>query len=155
MGAVNGLHPGFRKSKVLHLAGGDEVLHRSSHIFNRHRGIDAMLIVEIDHIGSKALERGLYHGLDMFGPAIQPLPPRASIGIEVEPELGRDHHLIAHRSQRLADQFLVCVGSVNLRRVEKRNAAIDRPANQSDHLSLFRERRRVRKAHAHAPEPQC
>ena len=59
MGAADRLRSRFRKAEVLHLAFLDEFLHRSRHIFDRHVGIDAVLIEEIDGIDPEPLERGL------------------------------------------------------------------------------------------------
>ena len=46
----------FRKTEMLDLAFPNEILHRAGHFFDRHRRIDAMLIVKIDGIDPEALE---------------------------------------------------------------------------------------------------
>src|SRR6267143_5259878 len=48
---------GFRESEVLHLALLDEVFHGSGDVFDRHVGIYAVLIEQVDDIGLEALER--------------------------------------------------------------------------------------------------
>ena len=78
---------------MFHFALLDQVLHRSRHIFDGHVRINAVLIEQIDHIGPEPLERALGNLLDALGPAVQSLPSRASIRIEVEAELGGNHHL--------------------------------------------------------------
>ena len=45
--------------------------------------------------------------------------------IEVEPELGGDHHLIADRSEGFANEFLVRERTVNLSGVEECDTAFD------------------------------
>ena len=54
--------------------------------------------------------------------------------VDVPPELGGDHDLIPIGGERLADEFLVGVRTVDLGGVEERDAAIDRGADQRDHL---------------------
>ena len=75
----------------------------------------------------------------------------SAVRIEVEPELGGDHHLLAERGERFAHELLVRERAVDLGGVEERDAALDGRAEQGDHLLLVR-RRAVAKAHAHAAE---
>src|SRR5260370_35507398 len=62
--ATDGLHAGFREPEVLHLALLDEVFHGSGAVFDRHVGIYAVLVEQIDNIGLEALERCLSDLLD-------------------------------------------------------------------------------------------
>jgi hypothetical protein len=55
MSAPNDLHARFRKSEMLDLAFLDKVLHRSGYLFNRHDGIDAMLVEKINAVGVEPL----------------------------------------------------------------------------------------------------
>ena len=55
----------------------------------------------------------------------------ARLGIDVEAELGGDHHPVAHRPQRLADHLLVGEGAIDLGGVEEGDAALDRVAISS------------------------
>ena len=80
-------------------------------------------------------------------------PLRPALGVELEPELGGDHHLAAERRERLAHQLLVGEGAVDFRRVEEGDAALDGRADQRDHLCLVGGRA-VAEAHAHAAEPE-
>lgn len=72
-------------------------------------------------------------------------------GIDVEAELGGDHHLTTHRRQALADQFLVGERTIDLGRAEESHAEVDRLAQQPDHLVLTGGQAVVH-AHAHAAE---
>jgi len=56
--------------------------------------------------------------------------------IDVEAELGGDHHLIAERRQRLADQFLVRERAVDLGGVEKGDTSRNGRPDQRDSLLL-------------------
>ena len=51
MGAANALNTGLRQAEVLHLAFGDQILHRSGDIFNWDVGIDTVLVKKVNHIG--------------------------------------------------------------------------------------------------------
>ncbi len=112
----------FRKTEVLDLALLDQVLHCSSYIFDRHGRVDPVLIEQIDHIGLQALERGFGDRLDLFRPAVQSLPARASIWIEIEAELGDYDHLVTYRRKRLAQQLLVGEWAIDLSGIEKCDA---------------------------------
>ncbi len=132
------------------LAGGNQILHGAGDVLDRHVGIDAVLIEQVDHLDVQPLQRSVRHRLDVLGPAVQrPVP--LGHGPDVEPELGRDHDLVAHRRQRLADQFLVDIGAIDLSGVEEGDAALDRAAQYRDALRLL-ERRAVGEAQAHAAE---
>ena len=63
---------------------------------------------------------------DVLGPAVH-ADLLARLGIDLEAELGGDHHLVAHRRQRLADQFLIGEGAIDLGGVEEGDAALDAP----------------------------
>jgi hypothetical protein len=107
---VNGMRPADRvrarlgESKVPDLALLDEIPDRARHVFDRHGGVDPVLVVEIDAVGTEALERALDGRLDVLRSAVQ------APGFQVEAELGRDSDLVADRRERLSDQVLVGVG---------------------------------------------
>src|SRR4029077_6436061 len=78
--ATDGLHAGFRKAEVLHLALLNQLFHRSSGVFDRHVGVNAVLIEQIDDIGLEALQRGLSDFLDVLWTAVQNAPTRFTLG---------------------------------------------------------------------------
>ena len=45
----------------------------------------------------------------------------------IEAEFGGDHHLVAQRRQRFADQFFIDIGPIDFRRVEESDAELDAP----------------------------
>ena len=73
------------------------------------------------------------------------------IRIDVEAELGRDHHLVANRPQRLADQLLVGERAVDLSRVEEGDPALLGGAEQGDGVRL-REALAIGGVQTHAAE---
>src|SRR3974390_2664173 len=59
VGAADGFGAGFRKTEMLHLALLDQVLDGAGHVFDGYRGVDAVLVVEVDDINAEALKRTL------------------------------------------------------------------------------------------------
>ena len=102
-------------------------------------------------VGLEPLQRCLSHVADVRGTAVE---ARLLTVLELETELGRNHHLIAERAQRLADQLFVREGPVGFGRVEERHARIDgRPDDRDAGLSI--RGRAVSEAESHAPEAEC
>ena len=151
VGATNRLWAGFRKAEMLHLAFPDQILHRSRYIFDGDVGVNAVLIEQVDDIGLKPLERGFGYLPDVLWPAVQPSQTSLRLGIDFPSELRGDHHLAPKRSKGFAYKLFVCVRTIDLGRVEERDAAFDGRADQRDHFLLVFGRA-VGKAHSHAAE---
>ena len=141
------LHSRFGQAEVLDLPLLDQVLHRPRHVLDRHRGIDAMLVVEVDGFDAEPLQRPFGAAPDDLGPAVHELLP----ALDLDAELGGDDHSLADRSQRFTDELFVRERPVDLRGVEERDATVDGGPQQRDHLGLVRGRS-VAMAHAHAAE---
>ena len=114
------------------LALGDQLPDGPGHVLHRHVGIDAVLVEEVDAVGAQPLERGFEDRADLLGPAIQAAGTGA---VQVEAELGGDHHLVADGLERLADHFFILVGAIDLGGIEEGDAAVERGA---DHLHPLR-----------------
>lgn len=99
----------------------DEIFDRACHVFDRHFRIDSVLVVEINAVGSKALERVLDHSLDVLRSAIESTG-RLSICIELKPELTRDNDFVAERRERFSDKLFACIGAVNFGGIEEGDA---------------------------------
>src|SRR5438128_1771499 len=125
--ASDRLHSGFRKAEVLDLTFLNQVLHSSRHVFDWHVWINAMLIEQIDGIGLESLERRFGDLLDVFWPAIR---AALLVTLELEPELGRDHHLITHGWERFANEFFIGERPVGFSSVEERYPAFYGRSNQ-------------------------
>ena len=85
--------PASESPKCPDLACLDQVLDRAGDVLDRHVRIDPVLVEQVDHVGVQALERGIRDGLDVFGPAVDATAALAGRRVEVEAELGGDHHL--------------------------------------------------------------
>jgi hypothetical protein len=73
--APDGFRARLRQAEVQNLSGLDQTLDRSSYVFDRDLGVDAVLVVEIDAVGLESLEGSLdaktdlRHGFDPFSSA--------------------------------------------------------------------------------------
>ncbi|MNE30256.1 hypothetical protein D3C80_1237620 [compost metagenome] len=151
MGAAHRVGAGLRHAEILDLTLGNQVFHRAGDILDRHVGIDAMLIEEIDHLDAETLQAAFYRLPDMRRLAVQ----AGLLAVdEVEGKLGGDDELIAERLQCLADHFLVGKGAVDLSRVEKRYAAFDRLTDQGDAF-LFADLVGITEIQPHAAKAEC
>ena len=133
--AADRLHARLGQAEVLHLAFANQLLDRAGDIFDRHVGVDAVLIEQIDGVDLQSLERRLGHLPDVLGTAVE-APLLSVLRIDVESEFGGDHHLTAERGQRFADELFVGERAVDFGGVEERDAAFDGRADQRDHLLL-------------------
>ena len=115
--------PASERPKCLTLPCLDQLLHRPRDVLDGHVRVDAVLIEQVDGIDLEPLERGFRDLLDVLGPAVQArlLPVR----VDVEPELGGDHHLLADRREGLAHQLLVRERTVDFGGVEEGDAEVD------------------------------
>src|SRR5439155_1732073 len=93
MCATNRLHSSFRKAEVLHLACSNQFLHRTGDVFNRHAGIDAVLVEQINHIRPESLQRSFSNLFDVLWPTIQ--ADLLTFWTKFESELRGYHHLPA------------------------------------------------------------
>ena len=156
--AADRLHAGFGKTEVLDLALLNQFLHRTSHVFDGHIRINPMLVQQVDHIDLEPLERALGGLFDVLRPAVQARgalhPAGIELRIEVEPELGGDHHLLADRSKGLTDEFFVDERTVDLGGVKECDPAFHGCPQKSGHLLLVLGRT-VGEAHPHAAEAEC
>ena len=145
--------PASERPKCFTLPCLDQFLHRTGHVLDRHVGIDAVLVEQVDGLDPEPLERALGRLLDVLRPAVQARLARPLVvSAQVEPELGGDHHLLAERGERFADEFLVRERAVHLGGVEERHPAVHRRVEQRGHLLLVLGRA-VGEAHPHAPQP--
>ena len=136
---------------MLDLALLNQVFHRSGDVFNGYVGINPVLIEQIDGIHFEALQRAFGNLLDVLWPAVQTYPSALARGIELEPELGSDHHFPTEGRKGFAYEFFVGKRAVDFGGVEERYAAFHRCPEQSDHLLLIG-RRAVRRGCSHAAE---
>ena len=73
MGAADCFGGRFRKTEKTHLALFDQARHGPDCLFNRHIGINAMLIEQVDFINAEPLQALVTALRDIFRPAIRAL----------------------------------------------------------------------------------
>jgi hypothetical protein len=92
-----------------------------------------VLVVQVDVVGAEPGQRALDRGADV-GAAVHHTGPAAGMGDE--PELGRQHHLIAAVPDGLPDDFLAVERSVDLGGVDVGDTQLERPVDGSDRLGV-------------------
>ena len=85
----------LRRAKMLCLTLDNQLLYSPCNILDRHIGIDAMLVEEVDVVSTKPLQASLGCSFDVVRPAVCTRSAFASFRIDVEAELRRDHNLFA------------------------------------------------------------
>src|SRR5262245_2439338 len=136
---------------MLHLTLTDQVLHRACHVFNGHVRVDPMLIAQINNIRLEPLQRGLRNLFDMFRPAIQLTPTSLATSSWFKPKFGCYYDLITKRSEGFTHQLFIGERTIDLSRVEERDAAFHGCPDKRDCLLLIHSGT-VAKAHAHTAE---
>lgn len=117
---------------------GDQIAHHARHIFNRHGGIDAALIEQLDVIGLQPLQRRLGHPADLRGLAVDAATAGSGHRVDVKAKFGGNPHMMAERGQRRADNLLVRPKAVSLGNVKEHDAKIIGIADQGDAGNAFR-----------------
>src|SRR5436190_8544077 len=138
---------------MLHLAFVNQFLHRTSYIFDRHFGINTVLIEQINNVRPESFQRSFSNFLDVLWTAVHTDGP-TTLRIEFKSKLRGDHHLLAKRSEAFAHEFLVRERAINFGGIEKCDAAFHSRAKQRDHLVLIFGRA-IAETHPHAAQSDC
>ena len=121
---------------MLHLASLDQVLYRACDVFDGHIRVNPVLIKQIDGLNPESLERVLGDPFDMLWTAVQPAQILSFDRVQIEAELGGDHHFSLERLDPLAHQFFVGEWTIDFSGVEEGDATLNRLVKKSDHLLL-------------------
>ena len=116
----------------------DQVFDRAGNIFDRHLGVDPMLVEEVDVVGIEPLEHPFGCDLDMPGAAVQTRATLSCLRVDIPAELRGDDDLAADRGQSLADEFFIGERPVGLRCIEERHAMIGGGADERDAVLAIR-----------------
>src|SRR6185312_2656780 len=153
MGAADRAGACFGEAEEANLALGAKILDDAGDVLHRHVRVDAVLVVEIDVVGAEALQAALDGAADLLGAAVDVAAMRTGLLVDIPAELGRDQDLVAHAGKRFADHFLVGPRPIDFGGVEEIHAALDRRAQQLDHLRPVGNGARL--AVAHGAKGQC
>jgi hypothetical protein len=74
-GAAQRLGVGLREPEVAHLALGDELGHRAHGLLDRHLGVDAVQVEQVDVFGAQARQGRLTAGACSLRPSVDARPP--------------------------------------------------------------------------------
>jgi hypothetical protein len=152
VGSANRLHPGLGQAEVFHLPFADQLLHSPGHIYDWHVGIDAVLVQQVDAVGSEPPQRCLDNLANVFGPTIQ-TKLLLGVRINLEAELGGNDDPVADRDQCLTDQLFIREWAVHFSRVEEGDAVIHRRTDERDAV-LFVDGWAVTGTQTHAPQAE-
>ena len=142
------------KAERPHLAFAHQFGHGADRVLDRHVGIDAVLVVEVDDIDIEPLQRGFGHRLDVLGAAVDAGHARACLSLPrkiLKPNLVAIVTLVAHRLQRLAEQDFVRQRGHRLRPCRRRSRR-SRRRGASVAIDSASSLAAIGEAHAHAAE---
>src|SRR5580658_9204282 len=98
MRAANCLCTRLRETEVQHFSLCDQLFHRARYVFNWHVRIDPVLVIQIEALGSVALEGSLTHFPDVLRSAVK----KKDALFIVEAKFGCDNDSVADRCERLS-----------------------------------------------------
>src|SRR5207253_4984056 len=124
--------------------------HGAHGLLDRHAAVDAVLVIQIDRVHAKPLERRVAGGAHVLRPAVH--SSEAAVGTAHVPELRRHDHLRASARDGAAHELLVGERAVHVRRVEERDSQIERPLNRGDGLGVVATAVKLRHPHASQAE---
>jgi len=131
---------------VADLAGLHELGHGPDGLLDRHRLVDPVLVVEVEVVDAKALERGVGGPAHVLRLAVDAEP--GAVLRSLVAELRREDHGFAPVGDGPADELLVGEGAVHVCGVEERHAELEGPVDRRDRLTLVTGAVELRHAHA-------
>src|ERR1051326_2747973 len=112
--AANGFGRGLRETEIANFSLAYQIGHGPDRLFDRYSFIDAVLVVEINHLDAQPLQAAVACLLYVFWTAI--------------------HALVAPAFERSADQFFIFAGTVHIGCVQKRTAEFNGAMNGGNGL---------------------
>ncbi len=127
MGPADALGPRLAEPDEADLTRFDEPRHGPDRLLDRHRRIDAVLVIEIDDLDPEPLQARLAGLGDIGGAAVDPVGAARPAGLA---EFAGEHDAVAPALERPAEQLLVLTPAIHVRAVEVVDAELDRPVDQ-------------------------
>ncbi len=150
MGAPDRVGRGLGQAEVLHLAGLHQIRHGADRILDRHRGVDAVLVVEVDDVKARALEARVAGLAHVVGPAVDAL--EAAVRVADVAELGGHHHPFGALAHGAADQLLVAPDAVGVGGVEEIHPEVEGAVDRGERFRVVPPGVEIR--HSHAAEAE-
>src|SRR5437763_1136475 len=91
MGTPDALGVCLAEPEMAHLALLDEAAHRADRVLDRHAGVDAVLVIEVDRVDAEPLQADLARLLHVFGAAVDAIGAAGLAGLA---EFGGDDDLV-------------------------------------------------------------
>jgi hypothetical protein len=151
VGAADRLGLRLRQAEMADLALLDQPRHPANRLLDRHRGIDAMLVVEVDGLDAQPLQAGFAGLQHVVGPPVDAIC-RARLRRLGLAELGGEHDAVAPSLDGAADQRLVVAPAIHVGAVEMGDAKIDGPADQVLRCRIVGRAVDTRQRHATQPD---
>lgn len=133
----------FGQSEMADLAVLDQLSHGADRVRDRHVGIDAVKVVQVDNVDAQAGQRRLAVAADMVGPTVQAY----AVVVADDAELCGHRDGLAVPGQRSGDEPLVVSLAIAHRGVQQCHAEFERPADRADRLVVVGLTIALRKAH--------
>jgi hypothetical protein len=127
----------------------DELNKNAHHIFDGHRLVDAVLVVEVDVVGVETLQARFATRPHVFGTSVDAVPTASLVAHDAK--FGGDDGLLANAGKRFAQQFLVGIRPVHIRAIEEIDAQGQRAVENRDGGRVIR--RAIELRHAHTAKP--
>ena len=143
----------FAQAKGANLAGGHQLGQRADAVLNRHLLVPAVQVIQVNHVGLQALERGFARGANGFGPAINDTHQFAFARCihARHAAFAGQREAAAVSGQHIADQRFIGPEAVQRGRVKHSHTGVQR--GQQHALALLcRHWRAVGMAEVHAAE---
>src|SRR5688572_14161104 len=95
---------GLGQAEIPHLALANQLRHRADRLLDRDRGVDAMLIIEVNVIDAEPLQRGITGAAHVLRTAVDADP--CAVRPPLIAELGRERYVVAATANGPADETL-------------------------------------------------
>src|SRR5205085_5857616 len=148
----DGVRTCFGQTEIAHLAGANQLSHRTNGFFNRCLRIDPMLVIEVDAIKTEPAQTRFARLLHVLRFAANSAKTRR-VWVAQDSELRRDDNSMAFAANSASEQLLIGVRTINVGGIEegnpKVNCAID--SGERFHIVVVA----VKFRHAHTAESDC
>src|SRR5688572_7393709 len=136
MDAVRAAHRGrgrLGQTEIAHLPLLHEPRHGPDRLLDRDGRIDAVLVVEVDHVHAESLQARVARLRHVLRTAID---ARGPIGLSEIAELGGEHDLVALPAQGGGEELLVVAPAVHVGGVDEVHAKVQRAVHDGDRLCV-------------------
>ncbi len=122
MSPSDGVGRGLADAEIPNLAGFDQLAECAPGLFDRHRRVDPVLVVEVDVIDAEPGQTGVARRSQVVR---FPVDGPGAVVVALVAELGGQHHLVPAAGDGLADQFLVDEGAIDIGGVEEGDPGVE------------------------------